>query len=266
MKRDQSVRMSFVGSEDGLMDSAGLRKALAGAAFWIAMANPLFAMFEGSLLYFPSHAAPGSDLQEWSADGKFMGYSHTVAAPRMVWLMFHGNAGQASQRGYIRASLPATDSVFVMEYPGYGRKDGSPSMKSINAAATEAYAALVRLYPGVPIGVIGESLGSGPASFLCSLSNPPSRLVLIVPFDNLVSVAKERVGFLPVSWLMRDKWDNEKALSKYSGRVDIYGALEDTVIPVHHARHLAASLPGAKYHELKCGHNDWSAGDLVRIE
>ena len=248
------------------MTSARLRRTVLCVVLWVVMANPLFAMFEGSLLYFPSHLPAGSDLQEWAVEGKFMGYSHAVKAPRMVWLMFHGNAGQASQPGYIRASLPVTDAVFIMEYPGYGKRDGSPSMKSINAAATEAYAALGRLYPGVPIGVIGESLGSGPASFICSLGNPPGRLVLIVPFDNLVSVAKEHLGFLPVSWLMRDKWDNVAALSKYSGRVDIYGALEDTVIPFPHAKHLAESLPGAKFHEVKGGHNDWSAGNLVRID
>ena len=229
-----------------------------------ALVNPAFAMLEGIFLYFPSHAAPEPGLQEWRVDGKVIGYSHTVANPRMVWLIFHGNAGQASQRGYICATLPSSDSAYVMEYPGYGARDGSPSMGSINTSATEAYAALQKLYPGVPIGVFGESLGSGAASYVCSLSNPPSRLVLVVPFDDLLSVAKEHVTYLPVSWLMRDKWDNVTALAKYAGRIDLYGALYDNIIPVQHARHLAQTLPKATYHELPCGHNEWSG--LVKIE
>jgi pimeloyl-ACP methyl ester carboxylesterase len=138
-------------------------------------------------------------------------------------------------------------------------------MHSINAAAVEAYGLLQTLYPGVPIGVIGESLGSGPASYLCSLPDAPSRAVLIVPFDNLLSVAKEHIHFLPVSLLMRDKWDNVAALARYAGRVDIYGAAQDTVIPVHHARQLAQALPRATYHEVDCGHNDWSSRGLVKI-
>ena len=236
-------------------------------AFFVGVGvNRLPAMLEGTFLYFPTHSAAGSDLQEWRAGGKLIGYSSPVASPKMVWLMFHGNAGQASDRGYVRGSLRDTDAVFIMEYPGYGQREGAPSMQSINAAAAEAYALLRTLYPGVPIGVIGESLGSGPASYLCSLPDPPARAVLIVPFDNLAAVAGEHFPFLPVGLLMRDKWDNVTALSKYAGRVDIYGALHDSVIPVHHARQLAQSLPRATYHEMDCGHNDWSSRGLVKID
>ena len=45
--------------------------------------------------------------------------------------------------------------------------------------------------------------------------------MLIVPFDNLASVASEHFPFLPVGLLLRDKWDNVAALSRYTGPVDI---------------------------------------------
>jgi pimeloyl-ACP methyl ester carboxylesterase len=109
-------------------------------------------------------------------------------------------------------------------------------------------------------------LGSGPASHLCSLAHPPARAVLIVPFDNLLSVAKEHMPYLPVSLLLRDKWDNVAALSKFKGRVDIYGAAQDVVIPVHHARALAKTVPQAVYREMDCGHNDWSGRGFVKID
>src|SRR5205807_175796 len=131
-----------------------------------AVATSSFAMLEGTFLYFPSHNVPGSDLEPWQANGQVIGYAHVVAVPKRVWLMFHGNGGQASQRGYIRDSLPATDAVFIMEYPGYGLRAGTPSMQSINTAALEAYADLLRRYPKAPIAIMGESLGSGPASFI----------------------------------------------------------------------------------------------------
>jgi hypothetical protein len=224
------------------------------------------AMLESTFLYFPTHTQSATDLQEWRAGGKLIGYSSPVATPRMVWLVFHGNAGQAGDRGYIRESLPRSEAAYIMEYPGYGPREGTPSMQSINAAAVVAYALLRTLYPGVPIGVIGESLGSGPASYLCSLANPPSRAVLIVPFDNLLSVAKEHIWFLPVGLLMRDRWDNVAALSNYAGRVDIYGARQDVVIPLRHAQKLVRSLPRASYHEMECGHNDWSSRGHLKID
>lgn len=222
-------------------------------------------MFEGSFLYFPSHARVPTPLREWRVGGELFGYTRPAEAPRMAWLVCHGNAGQAAQRAYVCPCLPPSDAVYVLEYPGYGDRPGSPSMKAINAAAAAALAAVRQAHPGVPVGVLGESLGSGPASWLCSQPAPPDRLVLVVPFDNLLSVAREHLRWMPVSFLMRDKWDNVAALADYRGRIEIFGAAADDVIPVKHAQRLAAALPRAAYHELRCGHNDWSAPGLVRI-
>jgi pimeloyl-ACP methyl ester carboxylesterase len=47
--------------------------------------------------------------------------------------------------------------------------------------------------------------------------------------------------------------------------VEIFAATRDTVIPVGHARALAAALPGTTFHEFDAGHNDWSHGGHVRI-
>lgn len=226
---------------------------------------PVHAMLESSFLYFPTHTANESKLTEWKINGALVGYTRTVAAPRGIWLILHGNGGQASNRQYIVDLLPSDSSVYVLEYPGYGLRPGEPSMKTINAAAQAAYADLRALHPGIPFGVLGESLGSGPASFLCSLSAPPDRLVLMVPYDNLLSVAKEHMTYLPVGLLMRDKWDNVKALSAYKGRIDIFGAVNDTIIPIVHARNLAKSLPQAHYTELPCGHGDWSHQPETKI-
>jgi uncharacterized protein len=227
--------------------------------------TPAHAMLEGSFLYFPTHTANESRLTEWTINGALVGYARTVSSPRSVWLITHGNGGQASHRQYIVDLLPADASVYVLEYPGYGLRPGKPSMKSINAAAQEACADLRARHPGLPFGVLGESLGSGPASFLCSLPSPPERVVLMVPYDNLLSVAKEHVSYLPVGLLMRDKWDNVKTLSAYKGRIDIFGAVNDTIIPIAHARNLAKSVPQARYVELNCGHGEWSQQPQVRI-
>ncbi len=222
-------------------------------------------MLENSFLYFPTHAANQSQLGEWRIDGKLAGYCRTVATPRHIWLILHGNAGQASDRQYIVDHLPADTCAYVMEYPGYGLRPGKPSMASINAAAREAYVDLRTLYSSIRLGVLGESLGSGAASYLCSLPNPPDRLVLMVPYDNLLSVAKEHISYLPVGLLMRDKWDNIKALASYGGPVEIFGAQYDNVIPAAHARKLAKSIPQSRYVELPCGHNEWSLSALTRI-
>lgn len=229
------------------------------------VASPAHALLEGKFLYFPSHNPNTSGLTEWRIDGQLAGYARLVEKPRAVWLVLHGNGGQASQRGYIIERLPAETSAYVLEYPGYGLRRGKPSMKSINAAAREAYEHLRAQHPGLSLGVFGESLGSGPASYLCSLPSAPDRLVLMVPYDNLLSVAKKHIRYLPVGLLMRDKWDNVSTLSSYRGPVEIFGAVNDTIIPVVHARALAKSVPHARYVELAGGHNDWSSNELTSI-
>lgn len=223
------------------------------------------ALLESTFLYFPSHEPNTSGLAEWRIDGQLAGYARPVEKPRAVWLILHGNGGQASQRRYIIDLLPVDASVHVLEYPGYGARPGAPSMKAINAAAQSAYAELRARHPDVPVCVFGESLGSGPASFLCSLPAPPDRAVLMVPYDNLLSVAKKHIRWLPVGLLMRDKWDNVAALSGYKGPVTIFAAKNDTIIPIVHAQNLAKSIPHARYVELDCGHGDWSLQPQVRI-
>jgi surfactin synthase thioesterase subunit len=179
--------------------------------------------------------------------------------------MAHGNGGQAEQRSYMLSCLPPTASLYVVEYPGYGLRAGTPSAESLNAAVAEAYAVLLARFPHQPIGVIGESLGSGPASLLARSTVPPRKIVLIVPFDNLASVAAEHVPLLPARWLLKDRWDNVSALRGFHGPIDVYGAKYDTIIPVRHAERLAERV-GAKFTLMLCGHNDWSSAGVVHLE
>jgi len=47
--------------------------------------------------------------------------------------------------------------------------------------------------------------------------------------------------------------------------VEIFGAEEDNVIPIQHARKLAASVPSAWFHGIPGGHNDWAKENRVEI-
>lgn len=221
---------------------------------------------QASLLYHPTHdAAPRSALRPWLDHGAVIGYARIVERPATIWLMTHGNAGQAADRDYVLPCLSPADSLYVLEYPGYGARPGKPSRASFDAAAQSAYRILRAEHPGVPVCVIGESIGSGPACVLASEPQPPERIVLVVPFDTLVSVAKDHFPWLPVRWLLRDRWDNIHALSAYHGRVEIFGARDDRIIPVSHAERLAARVAGARFHLISGGHNGWASGGEVRI-
>ncbi len=222
-------------------------------------------LVQRSLLYFPSHEEPVSALSPWQVEGNVVGYCREVPNPKTVWLMLHGNAGQASDRDYALDRLEKSDSLYVLEYPGYGQRPGSPNRQSFDTAALDAYEWLAKRFPTTPLCVIGESIGSGPASGLASASRTPDKIVLVVPYDKLSAVAGRRFFFLPVSWMLLDNWDNIHSLQNYQGPVDIFGARDDTVIPCSHAKNLAQQIPQANFHEIPCEHNDWWRMPKVKI-
>lgn len=63
-------------------------------------------------------------LTPWEEEGKVIGYCREVDRPETVWLMMHGNAGQASNRDYALEVMAPSDAIYVMEYSGYGDRPG----------------------------------------------------------------------------------------------------------------------------------------------
>ena len=179
--------------------------------------------------------------------------------------MLHGNAGQASDRAYALPSFAPDDSVYILEYPGYGNRQGVPSRESLDRAAQEAYDLLRATHPSLPVCVVSESIGSGPAAMLATLSRPPDKFVFIAPFDKLSLVAEDHFPTFLVRLLLTSNWDNAKALSHYQGPVEVFGAESDTIIPVRHAKALAAAVPQSRLAIIPGGHNDWSLGGRVRV-
>jgi len=215
-----------------------------------------------SLIYFPSHNAPSGALKPWTVDGKILGCCREVSNPKSVWLVAHGNAGQATDRDYLLSCFEPDASVYVVEYPGYGDRPGRPSAGALNESVAEAYNVLLKKYAALGIGVVGESIGSGASCLLARQATPPGKIVLVVPFDTFTSVAAEHFPILPVRLILSEQWDNVEALKQYQGPVEIYAASSDDVIPPHHARRLAEAV-GAKFTLLQGGHNDWASGEVT---
>ncbi len=242
-----------------------LRLLIAPVAAYLVVLLAVY-LRQRSLLFFPSHGTPPSRLAPWIVAGRTNGYCRVAPNASTVWLMMHGNGGQAANRDYVLECMSDQDSLYVLEYPGYGQREGIPSRESLNRAAAEAYR-LLRLKAGtnVSVCVLGESLGSGPACALAAEQPPPDKIVLVVPFDVMAKVAAERYRFLPVRLLLKDAWDNVEALRHYPGRVEIYGARDDSIIPVAHAEALAKQVPNAHFTGIRGEHNEWSVNGEVKL-
>lgn len=157
-------------------------------------------------------------------------------------LYFGGNAEPvASSAETLSRAAPDRTWVFV-NYRGYAGSTGAPSEAAL---VVDALAAFDWLQPDhADIAVIGRSLGSGVAVQLAA-SRPVSRLLLVTPFDSLVSVGRDALPWLPVSWLLKDRFESVKYAPRVSCRTRVLIAGQDDVVGPAHARRLVeAFTPG----------------------
>lgn len=220
------------------------------------------------LLYFPMKIPASAVVQAgaeqgfvpWkNSSGQIIGWKIPAsgAATGSV-LIVHGNAGSAIGRGYLAQPIHAAESVdvFVLEYPGYGARAGSPSKASFDAAAEEAF----RLLPdNLPKYVVSESIGTGVA---CDLAKDHPQeiagMALFVPYNNLASVAQRKMWFLPAYFLLLDRFDPEDCLKNYHGPVKFVVAGSDEVVGRASGLRLFEGYVGPKNLQVIAGahHND----------
>jgi uncharacterized protein len=217
-----------------------------GAIFYLVLLA-LLTIVQRRLIYFPTQKTEAEALQEarfakaepWrDAEGQLVGWrsigsAHRQAANRLI--VFHGNAGAALDRTYYVDGFEQLDDgrlwqVHLFEYPGYGARAGKPGEKEFTKAAREGIAQLLR-EDARPIYVLGESIGSGPA---CALARDEASTIagvyLVTPFARLVDVAARHFPFVPVRLIVRDRWDNVRALQGYRGALAVMIAGQDEVV------------------------------------
>ncbi len=229
-----------------------------------ALALAAFTMLQDRLLYFPSRATVAQmtspTLRAWPSEDEFRGLlAEPARAALATAIVFHGNAGHAGDRAFYAAALvPLGVRVLLAEYPAYGPRDGDVGEASFLADARRT---LERAHAqfGAPIVVIGESLGAAVAAGAASAQpDAVAGLVLITPWDSLVSAAAHHYPWLPVRWLLRDRYDTRTRLAGFDKPVVIVVAQADTIVPAALGAALAQAKPGARLITVAgAGHNDW---------
>lgn len=199
-----------------------------------------------------------------AADGEpsspeFRGYLKTPKQPKKLVAIFHGNAGHAAHRIYMTEGFRDDNStvVFLAEYPGYGARPGAPSEKSLFAAAEDDLRWLQKKFPGLPLILMGESLGTGVAARMATLFKSQA-VILASPFDSLTSAAKFHYAFLPVDFLLKDRFDSAAALQSVTAPLLIIHGDQDNVVPLTLGQRLHDSYGGPKDMLVLAGfgHND----------
>jgi uncharacterized protein len=176
-------------------------------------------------------------------------------------IYFGGNAEEASWL-LEEGQRPQGWAWLTVNYRGYGWSEGSPGEQAMAADARRIYD-WTRLRSDIEhsrIVAFGRSLGSGVAVRLAS-ERPLAGVVLATPFDSLESVAKHHYPFVPVSLILRHRFDSLALAPRIGVPMLCIVAERDSIIPAEHARRLFAAWQGDKrlVSITNADHNDVSA-------
>ncbi len=178
-------------------------------------------------------------------------------------LYCHGNAGNLSHRGgsIVKLHDILGVSVLIVDYPGYGKSEGSPSEAGCYAAAEAGYDWIVDTQKISPRNVLlyGKSLGGGVITEIAS-KREHRALILVKTFTSVPDVASDIYWWLPlpIRFLARSQFDSKNKLKACQRPIFIGHGTTDEVIPYAHGERLFAianeprqfyPMPGVSHNE-----------------
>lgn len=261
------ILLSFLVWIFGLVATAYLLLALA------------IVLLQRKLIYRPDvrrttpEASGFAGVDEWTIDtpdgaSLVAWYAHPEPG-RPTVLYFHGNAGWIELRNDRLAELKSRGFGVLMPcYRGYGGSTGRPSESANIADAKIVFGCLLaRGCRPSNIIIFGESLGTGIAVQLAA-SRPCAGVVLDSPYTSMIDIARLRYPWLPVSWLLQDRYETLTHLPGVRAPTLVIHGGADKLVPVSMGRavHRAAAEPKALAVFAHAGHlNHLAAGSFSLV-
>jgi len=180
--------------------------------------------------------------------------------PKATILVFHGNA--QNLRTHVNSVLWLVRegfNVFIFDYRGYGRSEGSPNIKGVHLDGEAALETALNMpeTQSAPVVVLGQSIGGAIAVYTVAHAPDKNRIAALVidsAFASYRLIAREKLDSFwltwpfqyPLSYLMGDSYSPVLWINKVSPVpvLILYGK-EDDVVPNHHSQILydAAAQP-----------------------
>ncbi len=190
---------------------------------------------------------------------------YTPPKPGIAIIVFmHGNAYNIEK--FYHKLVPLAEAGYgtmLPEYRGFGDVEGKITQAGLDQDAEAAVEYLRQKgFENQDIVLYGMSLGSYTAThaaYIFSKEEPVRGLILEVPFDSMYEDVKDIVSFpLPLSIIMRDKYDNVEKIKELNVPLLIMGGSDDTLVPIRRAKALfdAANQPKKMIVYKGAGHND----------
>lgn len=183
-------------------------------------------------------SADGIQLSGWLLTPRALG-------PHPAVVYFGGRSEEVSWVARDAWRMFPNMTVLAVNYRGYGDSEGIPGERQLieDAHMLFDWFAENRHIVAGQIAVVGRSLGSGVAVQI-AVHRAVAAVVLITPYDSLVSLAKRRFPSLP-GFVVKHRFDSVKHAPLLSAPTFIIRAASDDVVPALHTDLLVAQLATA---------------------
>jgi pimeloyl-ACP methyl ester carboxylesterase len=238
------------------------------AGIYILICFLLF-FFQRFLIYFPDNTVyfnphhvnlKFEDVYfETSDKVSINGWLVPADSSEKVIIFCHGNAGNISHRLesiqiFNRLSL----DVFIFDYRGFGKSDGTISEEGtyLDAAGAWDYLVTQKNYKPSQIIIFGRSLGSGIASWLAR-EKDPGELILESSFTSLPDLGAKIYPFFPVRLLAKFNYPTLDNLNHIDCPVLFIHSKGDEIIPYSlGVENFKSAKEPKDFLEIRGSHND----------
>lgn len=211
-----------------------------------------------SLLYFPHPPTTSKEAEVFWLENddqkiKVWTVEHPTG-PALIY--FGGNAEDVAANLPMFKELIPDYSLYLMNYRGYGGSTGTATEVSLYGDSLALYEQ-VRPHHDKII-VMGRSLGTGIATFLAS-QRPVNGVVLVTPYSSIAALAASYYPFLPVSPLLKDRYDSQRYAAQIMVPVLAMTAENDEIIPRRISDDLISSCKSGLVEDIiigRTGHNN----------
>jgi uncharacterized protein len=199
-------------------------------------------------------------------DGTALFAVHRAPKPgQPVIIVFHGNGSYPEDYGFLYEDWIASGHGVVAPVArGYPRSAGHADGEAMLGDALDINDWAIRTYPGHPVIVFGQSLGTAPAIHIAARRDVAG-VILVSPFASMLSLVREKIPYLPIALLLKSPFRSDLEIAEVSAPILIFHGDRDTLVPIASGRELAALARREVLFETisGAGHNDGLFGSVM---
>ena len=202
----------------------------------------LMAIYQRDLLYKPdkkqfspkAYGLPMDEVRFKASDGTSLAawYAPARGKQQVVFVFFFGNGGHLGMRRTdMLGVMEQGYGVLALNYRGYGKSEGNPTEEGLYDDAHTAITWLkAKGTAEKNMMIYGESLGSGIAIEMATYFDFKG-IILESPYTSIIEAGAYHYPYVPVSLLLKDRYDSIAKVSQVDEPVLIVHGTDDRIVP-----------------------------------